>query len=289
MKNGAQDIPKKLQIWLDRQACGPVLIHSDLIGVMGLLGAPRAPTSDVLRAHMQVLEQICDGRLSYFPTFNYDFPRSKVYDLSTDPSQVGQLSEHVRLSEGMWRSAVPIFNVSGRQPCQLREARADIVEEIDPFGVGSIFELLYQQNGAILFYGAPFDAFTGVHFIERMSGGAAYRYDKIFSGLVRFPDGRTGDARLNYHVRPLGRTLRYDLGQIMPHILEVESGLRIIEKGVRIFALNFRPVVDLLLASLARDPFIFLAANNRIQWENELMRLGRRVQLADFEGEADGH
>ena len=55
---------------------------------------------------------------------------------------------------------------------------------LDPFGSDTVFGLIHRADGVVMMYGAPFNSFTAIHYIERLSGGPLYRYDKLFSGKV---------------------------------------------------------------------------------------------------------
>jgi aminoglycoside N3'-acetyltransferase len=71
---------------------------------------------------------------------------------------------------------IPIFSVSGTGDLPDVEWGNDT----DPFGSKSIFAKLSELDGVILYYGDTFHYNTIVHYAERVSGGPAYRYDKVF-------------------------------------------------------------------------------------------------------------
>ena len=59
---------------------------------------------------MGSLLTIAGERALFLPVFNYDYPRSRVYDVAQAPSQVGVLTEHARQNMPGVRCGPPIFN-----------------------------------------------------------------------------------------------------------------------------------------------------------------------------------
>lgn len=259
---------------------GPVLVHADALVTRRF--APRVSDRNlILDAHVQALASLTDGRSTYLPTFNYDFCRTGVYDPREDPSQVGDVTEHVR-QISTWRTEVPVFHFAGLPGTpvpDLAHLRPGLV--VDPFGQGSLFDLLVKESGAILFYGAPLSSFTMIHHIERCdSSGPAYRYDKSFPGIVRRRDGDL-PVELVYHVRPAGKRLEYDWEHI-EHLL-VEAEALFTTEYPQVHWLDARRARQALLEALTLDPFRLLDTSSR-SWVRPLVEsLGRKLQIDDFE------
>jgi aminoglycoside N3'-acetyltransferase len=261
---------------------GPVLVHSDVMGALGLI-EKKSNSLEIISGHLNSIEQIIEEKQSYFPTFNYNFPSSKHYDVKNDVSQVGTLSEYYRKHIARWRSSIPIFNVCGKTPADINEVDTNVLTTIDPFGPGSFFDYLYKTRGVVLFYGARIESFTGIHFAEQLSGGPLYRYDKIFTGDVSCMNGQIAKTKLKYHVRPLGRLIQYDFDKIWDLICEEGLGYEFHIPSATIKAFNFHAVVNTLLTKIANNPFFMLSQANASIWEKEYNRLGRRVIASDFE------
>jgi len=99
---------------------GPVLVHSDLLGAHYFLGKAtrRQPSPE---AHMKFLERWHDSNNLWFPTFNYDFTKTGLYDVQRSPSQIGALSEYARSHPGYTRCRNRSGVVDGRLRCDCRE------------------------------------------------------------------------------------------------------------------------------------------------------------------------
>jgi aminoglycoside N3'-acetyltransferase len=281
------EVPERVEILvpIDQLPPGPVLVHSDAF-VMRRFAPRTTDRHRILDAHIETLGRLTGGRPTYVPTFNYDFCRTGLYDPSEDPSQVGDITEHVR-QVAPWRTEVPVFHFAGlpgTPPPAVTRPRPDLV--LDPFGEGSVFDLLVRESGAVLFYGAPLASFTMLHHVERFVGpGPVYRYDKVFEGVVRL-DSEDVPVKLKYHVRPAGTQLGYDWERIGRLLVEADAlcatehpHLRWMDAG------KARQVLE---AALVSDPLALLDQTSR-SWVAALLDdLGRRLRIDDFEGADHG-
>ena len=89
--------------------------------------------------------------------------------------------------------------------------RAENITHVDgdSFGPGSAFAHLHRLGGKLVFFGAPFQVCTFVHYIEQ-SLGVPYRYFKEFSGrYVR--QGVSGESKCTFYVRRLDANVVTDL------------------------------------------------------------------------------
>jgi aminoglycoside N3'-acetyltransferase len=232
-----------------------------------------------LQAHLERVDAIADGRDIWFPAFNYTFPRSGVFNVKSDSSELGPISEHFRVSRAEWRTHVPMFSVCGvGAPPRV----ASVPAVIRPFGPDSVFAALYALNGSIVWYGAPWSAATIIHFAEAFSGAPAYRYDKDFPGEV-IDDHRRRKTILRSHVRPLNRHCSY----AWPRLFETATAHGIVRDITGTSGTCFwAPVGDLVrswVELLADDPLALLDAETRGWVAPMLEGLGRRFELTDFE------
>lgn len=258
---------------------GPVFVHSDALVARNLV--PRTTSrTELLQAHLQRVEAIAGGRDIWFPTFNYSFPQSGVFNVLSDGSELGPISEYFRVSRAEWRTRVPMFSACG---VGVPPRAASVVPAVvNPFGPESVFAALYAVNGSILWYGAPWAAATIIHFAEAYSIAPAYRYDKDFPGEVIDGDHRWKTI-LRSHVRPMNRPCTY----AWPGLYEMAAAQGIVQDvpGARERCF-WAPVGDLVrswVALLAEDPLALLDADTRGWVAPMLERLGRRFELADFE------
>lgn len=271
-----------LERLIDGLGDGPLLVHSDLLRAGRLLPVS-AGRNEWLTAHVDRVRETAGERGLWMPTFNYGFPRSGRYDVLYDVSEVGPLTEHFRTTVAGWRTPTPVFSFAGiGQPPEFDRG----AEAIDPFGSRSTFAKLVEQDGAILFYGAPFSAATIVHHAERSAGGPLYRYDKRFSGEVVGADRAVHRVLLLYHVRPLNRWLDYDWKKLLLDSTAAGVCRAWEANGSRFIAASARGLVRLWSERLGREPLYLLDERSRSWVGPMLQRLGRRFEVDDFEGNA---
>jgi aminoglycoside 3-N-acetyltransferase len=262
---------------VDELGAGPVFVHSDPLRTASLV-PPTRDRKAFLDSHVALLREISNGRSLIAPAFNYDFPRTRLFDVNNDPVQVGPVPEQFRTTAAEWRTHVPIFSVCGIG----KDPGLPWGEMTDPFGPESIFAWLVANDAVILYYGGTFHYNTIVHYAERLTGGPLYRYDKIFSGDVRTESGSVEHGSLNYHVRPLGTGLDYDWDRLLEEALTA-GVCRRLESNPQILAASSRELCDLWTTAMQRDPLALLDAATRAWVAPKLNGLGRRFEIGDFE------
>jgi aminoglycoside 3-N-acetyltransferase len=261
---------------------GPVFVHADPFRAAQLV--PRArDRATHLDAHLALLLEVAGERPLWMPAFNYDFPRTRVFDIRETPSQLGPLPERFRLSRSGWRTAIPVFSVAGTG----REPSITWGPDTDPFGEDSIFARLVAEDGVILYYGDTFHYNTIIHYAERFCG-PAYRYDKIFPGRVTRPDGTTADGTLLYHVKPLGMRFDYDWPAILSRALAASACARLAEHP-EILAAGAGTLTRFLVEEMKDDPLALLDVETREWVGPALEKFGRRFVIEDFESIPAGH
>ncbi len=256
-----------------------IFVHSDLLKASFFVEKSN-DRRELLNRHLENIESMADGCPLWFPTFNYDFPKTREFHLEKAPSQVGPLSEFFRENRAHWRSADPVFSVAGTGP-DYRLPR--LVDEMTAFGEMSFLAQLYERNAILLFYGADLTAATALHLAESMSGGPLYRYDKIFVGECHTADQSTA-ITYTYHVRPMGCVLKYDWPKITADLKRGEIFLTVQEKGIDLAGVSLtRTLIEFWLARLKEDPLYFLEEESLAWVTPKLEQLGRRFVLEDFE------
>ncbi|HVF39114.1 MAG TPA: AAC(3) family N-acetyltransferase [Gemmatimonadaceae bacterium] len=256
---------------------GPVFTHSDPFRVARLV-KPSRERDAYLDTHLNLLREATAGRDCWIPAFNYDFPKSGTFDVAQSPSQLGPLPERFRTTSAQWRTAIPIFSAAGIGDAP----RIEWGDDTDPFGADSIFGVLVERNGVVLYYGDTFHYNTIVHFAERSGGGPMYRYDKLFPGSVVMADGAVVKGSLLYHVRPMGTELEYDWPGLLSAALAA-GVCRRLEGHPEILAANAKKLSDLWIGELRRNPVALLDKKTKAWVEPALDDLGRRFLIGDFE------
>lgn len=256
---------------------GPVFVHSDPFRTTRLV-EPVRDREAYLDSHIAVLRDAAGDRALWLPSFNYDFPKTHVFDVVANESQLGPIPERFRTHAAEWRTPIPMFSVAGLGAAPSPAWGLDT----DPFGGDSIFAELMRRDGVVLYYGATFHYNTIVHFAERVAGGPVYRYDKVFPGKVVMGDGTVVEGSLDYHVRPLGTGLDYDWPRLLDEA--IDAGVcRRVEGHPEVLAASARALTELWLAELRADPFALLDEKTRKWVEPAIEELGRRFDIGDFE------
>jgi aminoglycoside 3-N-acetyltransferase len=257
---------------------GPVFVHSDPFRAARLVKPVRDRVA-YLDAHIALLREAAGSRGLWLPTFNYDFPRTHVFDVRESESQLGPIPERFRTATAEWRTHIPMFSISG--------VGAPVTpqwgEKVDPFGEDSFFAKLVESDGVVLYYGDTFHYNTLVHYSERVAGGPLYRYDKLFQGRVIDEKGASLNGSLNYHVRPMGTGLDYDWPRLKDEALKA-GVCRRLEGHPEVLAAPACALNELWVSDMQRDPFALLDAKTRAWAEPAVNKLGRRFVMTDYEG-----
>jgi aminoglycoside 3-N-acetyltransferase len=256
---------------------GPLFVHSDPFRTARLVPRSRDRVG-LLDSHVEVLVDAAGDRGLWLPSFNYDFPKTRHFDMSNDPCQLGPLPEHFRQTAEEWRTPVPMFSVSGIGA----DPEIHWGEMTDPFGPESIFAKLYDQDGVVVYYGETFHYNTIVHHAERKAGGPAYRYDKVFPGIVVKESGKEMPGSLNYHVRPLGTGLDYDWPRLLEDALEAGVCVRL-DEHPEVLAASSRALTDHWVKAMSADPFSLLDDRTQEWARISYEKFGRRFTIGDFE------
>jgi aminoglycoside 3-N-acetyltransferase len=172
-----------------------VVLHTNIMRV-GFL-QPDVPRERNLADLFEAIKDGASGRTLLFPTYNYDFCRTRIYDPLADPCQVGVLNEYVRRLNPGQRTLTPIFNFC------IHDNHAFSLEPVDNvFSKASTFGELVTQGATVAFFGALFEeANTFLYHAEEIMN-VGYRYVKPFPGVIRRSHADT-PIELRYRVRPL--------------------------------------------------------------------------------------
>ena len=282
---------------------GPLMVHSDVFKAAQFVG-PFLNKGKYLQDHCDVLTDVAADRPIWMPTFNYDFTKSGVYDVAKSASKVGALTEHFRRNLAKWRTPVPVFSYcgTGAEPeldgaraldksetkIEARDKPTDTHREIiKPFGAQSVFANLVDRQGSLLFYGANFIAVTFLHYVEELCQ-ALYRYDKQFDGTVVDSLGVQRDVTVEFHVRPLGETLKYNVDGMLADLIEARIARCLESPGSdsydqSVIACDALQLQEFWISRLAADPFYMLHESCKSRFIAAHKALGRRVRLDDFE------
>tara|TARA_Y100000590_G_scaffold453710_1_gene599230 strand:- start:70 stop:912 length:843 start_codon:yes stop_codon:yes gene_type:complete len=171
-----------------------IILHSDVFK-LGFLKIKLSYLENLKLIHDLILDVFYDFEI-IVPSFNYDFLVTKFYDVRKDKSQVGTLNEYFRKKYILNRTYTPVFNfISTKKNLIIKKASC-----IDPHGKKSFYNTAYEKNYDILFLGKFIPSMA--HFVERKIN-VPYRYEKKFTGKIKYLDGKISPISIRYNVRPL--------------------------------------------------------------------------------------
>lgn len=274
------DIVMALQ-WLLSGVDGPVLIHSDMFKVSRLVDVKilGRDVFNICNQHANFLLSAIAKRNLIVPTFNYDFPKEKIFDVQNTPSQLGKFTEHFRCYWAKFRTPVPVFSFCSNDVMDIN--KAEIM--IKPFDENSVFARLYEEDGCILYYGSTFSCTTFIHYIESYFDNLIYRYNKFFYGKV-IDAGYARDITLCFHVRPGDHYLDYDYARMFSDLKNAGFVKWINLPGFdNIFMIKAEDMLLFFIDKLKVDPFYFLNVKSK-EWIIPLYtKIKRKFSLEDFE------
>lgn len=252
----------------------PYLIHSDLFRMYKnpWLRSNSNATSGYMSRHLKFLEKNFGVNNLIIPSFNYDFSKKNLYDIELDKSHTGALSNFIMDNNLLKRSKTPIFSF-------LTNIEELLCTQELPFSCGSTFDYLYNNDGAIVFYGAPISSCTYLHFIEDQFGPPMYRYDKCFSGDV-ISSNKTERVKVRFHVRPSKLKIDYDWDYLFS-LLEAQQVL--VKFSPDFFAVRAKDLSMIWGNQFSRDQYSILSFSCRREVTAEIELAGRRFIQKDFE------
>ncbi|MCF7355629.1 AAC(3) family N-acetyltransferase [Vibrio sp. CK2-1] len=249
-----------------------LFVHSDAMKTMPLIKV--SPSKDaILTAHIELLQDIAGKEKLLIPTFSYQFPRNRFFDLDKTPSEVGHISEYYRNNVALWRSHDPMFSVCGSGKPHINYSDLQC-----PFDDNSIFSKLVNDNSYILFYGTDLNRATIIHYVE-CKANVQYRYWKSFKGILNNKDVES-DVELCSHFRPMGKHLDYDWPRLKNDLKK--AGIINIHFP-SVFGCKAKNITDFWLSKLLDDPLYLLDKESRTWVEPMLETLGRGFLQEDFE------
>ncbi len=223
-----------------------LLVHSSYKSLGGVDGGPQA----VIDALLDVLSP--EGTL-IMPTFNFNFNKGEPWDVRTTPSQMGVLTELVRLDPRAKRVFHPFYSfaIMGKHADDLTRERYK-----SSYERSSVFGKLRDLDGKIMIIGLDYThSLTFVHHVEQMEG-VDYRFIKAFSGEVTDADGLTTTDTFYMLVRDLDKGVITEVNP-MGALLEklgVVSVHKIGDAEVRMMKAN--AAYEAIAREMKRDPLL---------------------------------
>lgn len=257
----------------------PYLIHSDLLKTKSLIGGIESTTTNkklaILNAHLNLLSNYLGANNLIFPSFNYDFTKTGIFDMRASKSQVGALTNHVLESNTWGRTKTPVFSFLTK----INDLTNDFL--LEPYGNNSVFEYLYKNDGSIILYGSDISTCTYLHYIETAFGPPAYRYDKSFSGKI-IDHNETFNVKVSFHVRPNKIDLEYDWDMLTMNLLK-NNIIHQNSSNRFITVMKARELHESWGNIISKDPFGILTPTCKEIMQQHFNIINRRFILSDFE------
>ena len=137
----------------------------------------------------------------YVPTFTYSFTKTKFFDISSTPSEVGRFSEEIRqtFNKKKYRTQDPVFSVIETEKGFFKNNPFNI----DSFGADSVWKYLNDHYHYIININleSPIVS-TQLHYLE-YENKVEYRFAKYFEGTVKSWNKINHKLLYKYYVRDL--------------------------------------------------------------------------------------
>ncbi len=257
--------------------CGVFFVHSDILKGFPVKLA-KFSTEGLLKAHLELLQEITMGAQLFFPAFNLEFPRSQVHNVTETPSEMGHLSEYFRKHAAQWRDDIPMHSCCGTGPIPYIQNTMPR----NPWQAPCVWDYLIDTDGYLLFYGAGLDAVSFLHYAEN-EAKVPYRYEKVFHGTLVEHNGKTSPIAVSHIVRPMQLDIDYDWEKLKTDLIKSGIWLDLSEKRTRILLLPVAKLHAFWKEKLRIDPLYFLNPESRQRAEELLSQIGHPFKLSDFE------
>jgi aminoglycoside 3-N-acetyltransferase len=239
-----------------------ILVHSGLRGALRVEGASAADKADTV---IDALSAAVPAGILAMPTFTYSFTRGEDFDLDESPSIVGALGERFRRRAGVSRTADPLFSValSGSVPYGWEEPLFAVGDK-DCFGDESVFALLREARGKVVFFGVGFEFCTFVHHVEQRLD-VPYRFPKPFHGRVHSRSEGSREVTATYFVRPLDEDVEPFLDPLADALLAI-GGARgaVLGDGLDLLVADTDAIASTIARRLEENPDFLLTRGHAL-------------------------
>ena len=270
----SKNVINKIKKTIFELSSGPVMVHSNLLGVMRLV-----TIQNNLNIHLDIIKEITNQQQLWFASFDNQWVETKKFSVMETPSIVGVLNEYFRKNVSEWRTEVPLASFCGvkNEPYTYPQFPLDI------YGDNSLFYNLILQDGIILHYGSGFHDTTFIHFVEQSLDKPLYRFDKIFNGSVIDRSGHEKKLSIQFHCRPNNKHLNYNWVKIEKELIEIGAVKKFDNEDFRIVIISAKMMVDYCKDRLKSNP-LYLLDEESLKWIiPALNNYGRRFVKEDFE------
>lgn len=221
---------------------------------------------------LQILSTLKDflgpNRNLVFPTYTFQFTKTKTYDKVLSKSEVGVLSQATLARDSFFRTNQAIYNcaISGPQSHSMLNLPSSTA-----WGRDSAMGWFYENDIAICTLGIPWEISCSFFHAAEELVGVPYRYFKRFSGQMSVNGNGPKMCQEVMYVRSLQTPAVLDY---LPATLELERrGLisKTSDKRFPLQVISAKAIQDCIVEMLLKDPYIFVKNIQEVKnWEKEM-------------------
>jgi len=192
-----------------------LLVHSSLKRLLLKVSHEFGVRISIKTVYNSFLEVLGEKGTLILPLFNFDFPKTKFFDICNTPSQMGSLTEIGRLDESSVRTGHPIysFSIFGYHKKEFIN-----INNYSGYGPDSPFAVIKALDGKIAIIGLTDQhSMTSYHFVEE-ANNVDYRYYKEFEGKYIDRDGEKTHRKYALYVRNLAENVQTDVNRMMNYL-----------------------------------------------------------------------
>jgi len=239
---------------LELNKSNSVFIHSSLFTLGKIKAVDVAELPNVLLSCFQTV--LGKNGNVFMPSFNYDFPKARNANLSTQQSVLGYWPEWFRTQSNVVRSGHPMFSICGLGPdadaiCKPNEP------EFFAFGSDSTFARLIEQDCTLVLQGIGLRVATVIVQIEYMLG-LKYRFNKPFKGTVTLTNGETYEGEYYHYCFPINNAYREDYSSLESALLSAGVLKKASLGRSFIMSVNMKALYQFVERFTKKNPFALL-------------------------------
>ena len=184
----------------------------------------------------------------FFPTYNYDFPKTKFIDLTKANSQVGELTDYA-LKKGYFRTSTAMFSHCGND----KELIKENFIETNPFSNESFFHRFREKNGKFLIFGAKPFHLTYIIYTEFMNN-VKYRFLKPFTGTIKTKHKPIKDTFFHFAF-PLNGEIKHNYCKFHSYLIERNITKTFLLGKQKVYLIDANQFFDEISKYLKQNPY----------------------------------
>jgi len=194
-----------------------LLVHSSLKRILKKASDELKTAVTPSMVYESLVKSVGEEGTLILPLFNFDFPKSKFFDINKTPSHMGVLTEIARNHKDSIRTGHPIYSFA------IRGKHANKFKNVDNecgYGADSPFAIIQQLKGKIASIGlTDQNSMTSYHYVEECNK-VNYRYLKEFEGGYIDRNGIKSNKIYKLFVRKIEEGIQTDVDRAMDLLWE---------------------------------------------------------------------